>query len=115
MPMEDGYVVGLDNGGTANNATVRTVFLVGPDKRPKKKENGYNIANIFSTTLRDTGEVALVDGDTEKISGNKVKRLVTVRTGVDQETAKKIVKLLKESKVKVQGSIQVPGHSFGAY
>jgi nitrite reductase (NO-forming)/hydroxylamine reductase len=41
--------------------------LVAPDKRPKKKENSYNIDNIFATTLRDTGEVALIDGDTKKI------------------------------------------------
>ncbi len=41
--------------------------LVPPDKRPKKKMNSYNIENIFSTTLRDTGEVALIDGDTKKI------------------------------------------------
>jgi nitrite reductase (NO-forming) / hydroxylamine reductase len=36
-------------------------------KRPTKKMNNYNIANIFSTTLRDSGEVALIDGDTKKI------------------------------------------------
>ena len=41
--------------------------IIAPDKRPKKKMNDYNIANIFSTTLRDTGEVALIDGDTKKI------------------------------------------------
>ncbi len=41
--------------------------IIAPEKRPKKKMNDYNIANIFSTTLRDTGEVALVDGDTKKI------------------------------------------------
>jgi len=41
--------------------------LVPPDQRPKKKMNSYNIANIFSTTLRDTGEVALIDGDTKQI------------------------------------------------
>jgi len=41
--------------------------LIAPDKRPKKKENKYNIENIFSTTLRDTGEVALIDGDTKQI------------------------------------------------
>ena len=29
--------------------------------------NNYNIDNIFSITLRDTGEVALIDGDTKKI------------------------------------------------
>ncbi|OWW21481.1 cytochrome D1 domain-containing protein [Noviherbaspirillum denitrificans] len=36
-------------------------------KRPTRKMNNYNIANIFSTTLRDSGEVALIDGDTKKI------------------------------------------------
>jgi len=41
--------------------------IVPPEKRPKKKMNNYNIENIFSTTLRDTGEVALIDGDTKKI------------------------------------------------
>jgi len=41
--------------------------IVPPEKRPKKKMNSYNIENIFSTTLRDTGEVALIDGDTKKI------------------------------------------------
>ncbi|MBK9134704.1 MAG: c-type cytochrome [Betaproteobacteria bacterium] len=41
--------------------------IVPPELRPKKKENNYNIANIFSTTLRDAGEVALIDGDTKKI------------------------------------------------
>jgi len=41
--------------------------LVAPKDRPTKKMNSYNIANIFSTTLRDTGEVALIDGDTKQI------------------------------------------------
>jgi uncharacterized protein YajQ (UPF0234 family) len=45
-------------------------------------------------------------GDVEKVSGNKVKQAVTVRTGVEQELAKKIVRLLKDGKLKVQGSIQ---------
>ena len=37
------------------------------DKRPKKKMNKYNIENIFSVTLRDAGQVALIDGDTKEI------------------------------------------------
>ncbi|MEW6703832.1 MAG: cytochrome D1 domain-containing protein [Pseudomonadota bacterium] len=41
--------------------------IVPPEQRPKKKMNNYNIENIFSTTLRDTGEVALIDGDTKQI------------------------------------------------
>jgi len=35
-----------------------------------------------------------------------VKQVVTIRVGVEQELAKKIVKLVKESKMKVQASIQ---------
>src|SRR5690606_30767066 len=42
----------------------------------------------------------------EKVSGNKVKRSCTVKVGVETELAKKIVKLIKESKLKVQASIQ---------
>jgi nitrite reductase (NO-forming)/hydroxylamine reductase len=41
--------------------------IVPTAQRPKKKMNSYNIDNIFSTTLRDSGEVALIDGDTKKI------------------------------------------------
>ena len=42
----------------------------------------------------------------EKVSGNKVKRNCTVKVGVETELAKKIVKQLKDSKLKVQASIQ---------
>jgi nitrite reductase (NO-forming)/hydroxylamine reductase len=41
--------------------------LVPVDKRPTTKQNDYNIDNIFAVTLRDSGEVALIDGDTKKI------------------------------------------------
>jgi len=40
---------------------------VAPKDRPTKKMNKFNIENIFSTTLRDTGEIALIDGDTKQI------------------------------------------------
>ena len=42
----------------------------------------------------------------EKVSGNRVKQDITVRVGVDQDLGKKIVKLIKDSKLKVQSSIQ---------
>jgi nitrite reductase (NO-forming)/hydroxylamine reductase len=41
--------------------------VIPPAQRPTRKMNAYNIENIFSTTLRDSGEVALIDGDTKKI------------------------------------------------
>jgi uncharacterized protein YajQ (UPF0234 family) len=45
-------------------------------------------------------------GTAEKISGNKVKQAVTVRAGVAQDLAKTIVRMLKDSKLKAQASIQ---------
>jgi cyclic-di-GMP-binding protein len=44
--------------------------------------------------------------DPEKIGGDKVKQKLTIRNGVEQELAKRIVKLLKDSKMKVTASIQ---------
>ncbi len=35
--------------------------------RPTKQMNSFNLKNMFSVTLRDTGEVALIDGDTKEI------------------------------------------------
>lgn len=49
---------------------------------------------------------ALKPGDPEKVSGNKMKQVVTVRTGIEQELAKKIQRLIKDGKLKVQASIQ---------
>ncbi|HEW97748.1 MAG: nitrite reductase [Candidatus Parabeggiatoa sp. nov. 3] len=41
--------------------------IVPPNKRPTKKENNYDIENIFSVTLRDINKIALIDGDTKEI------------------------------------------------
>ena len=45
-------------------------------------------------------------GKIEKIGGDKVKQLIKIKNGIETEDAKKIVKVLKESKMKVQASIQ---------
>ena len=42
-------------------------LIVPPEQRPKQPMNKINLKNVFSVTLRDTGEVALIDGDTKKI------------------------------------------------
>ena len=57
-------------------------------------------------TKRNIDVRCLDKGKSEKISGNKVKQSVTIKTGVETELAKKIVKLVKDSKLKVQASIQ---------
>lgn len=41
--------------------------LVEVKDRPTKQLNKLNLKNVFSVTLRDTGEVALIDGDTKEI------------------------------------------------
>jgi nitrite reductase (NO-forming)/hydroxylamine reductase len=59
-------------GMTEMKATWKVV--VPPAKRPKKKMNPLNLENLFSVTLRDVGQVALIDGDSKKI-------VATVPTG----------------------------------
>lgn len=49
-------------------------LIVPPEKRPKKQMNKLDLSNLFSVTLRDTGQVALIDGDTHEI-------VTTVDTG----------------------------------
>lgn len=41
--------------------------VIPPAERPKKQENNLNLENLFSVTLRDSGEIALIDGDSKKI------------------------------------------------
>ncbi len=48
----------------------------------------------------------LEHGELQKAGGNKVKQELKVRVGVEQDLAKRIVKLLKDAKFKVQASIQ---------
>ena len=42
-------------------------IVVPPEKRPTRKMNNYNIETLLTVTLRDAGQVALIDGDTKKI------------------------------------------------
>ncbi|GHU06381.1 UPF0234 protein [Betaproteobacteria bacterium] len=45
-------------------------------------------------------------GELQKVSGNKLKQEVRVQVGIEQELSKKIVRLLKDAKLKVQAAIQ---------
>ena len=66
------------------------------------------VLDVLRTRLakRSVDVRSLEPGAVEKISGDKVKRLVTVKVGIPQEKAKQMQKLIKDSKLKVAASIQ---------
>ena len=55
---------------------------------------------------RDVDVRCLDYAKVEKVSGNKYKQAITVKVGVETDLAKKLVRLIKDSKLKVQASIQ---------
>jgi uncharacterized protein YajQ (UPF0234 family) len=57
-------------------------------------------------TKRNVDVRFLDKGDVQKIGGDKVKQVLKVRSGIETEQAKKITRLLKDSKLKVQAAIQ---------
>jgi cyclic-di-GMP-binding protein len=74
-------------------------------------DDDFKLGQVYDVLIgklakRNVDVRALDQGKPEKIGGDKVKQAITVRTGVDQELGKKIVKLIKDNKLKVQASIQ---------
>ena len=61
---------------------------------------------INKMTKRGIDTRVLEEGKKEKVSGNKMKEIITVKNGIAQELGKKMIKLIKDSKMKVQASIQ---------
>jgi uncharacterized protein YajQ (UPF0234 family) len=62
---------------------------------------------LLNKMTRRQVDVRFLDqGKVEKMGGDKAKQELTVRNGIPQEEAKKIVALIKNSKMKVQASIQ---------
>ena len=57
-------------------------------------------------TKRNVDVRFLDRGDVQKIGGDKVKQVIKVRDGIETELGKKIQRLIKDSKIKVQASIQ---------
>ena len=57
-------------------------------------------------TKRNVDVRFLDKGAVQKIGGDKVKQVIKVRNGIESELAKKIQKTIKESKLKLQASIQ---------
>jgi cyclic-di-GMP-binding protein len=61
---------------------------------------------IAKCTKRGVDTRVLDTQESQTISGNKVKQLIKLKEGISQELGKKIVKAIKDSKMKVQASIQ---------
>ena len=57
-------------------------------------------------TKRNVDVRFLDKGKVEKVGGDKVKQVIKVRNGIEAETAKKIQRMVKDSKLKVQAAIQ---------
>lgn len=57
-------------------------------------------------TKRNVDVRYLDKGEVQKVGGDKVRQIVKVRSGIETEQAKKITRLLKDSKLKVQAAIQ---------
>src|SRR5215208_1452897 len=73
--------------------------------------NDTATTEIYTLSLHDAlpiFDVRFLDRSAkiEKIGGDKVKQVLTVKSGIDSETAKKIQTLVKQSKLKVQAAIQ---------
>ncbi len=57
-------------------------------------------------TKRSVDVRFLDKGDVQKVGGDKVKQVIKVRNGIESDLAKKIQRLIKDSKLKVQAAIQ---------
>jgi cyclic-di-GMP-binding protein len=61
---------------------------------------------IAKVVRRDIEAQALDFGPHEKAGGDMVRQTVSIHNGIDIETARKVVKLIKDTKLKVQAAIQ---------
>ncbi|MEH3086703.1 MAG: YajQ family cyclic di-GMP-binding protein [Xylophilus ampelinus] len=57
-------------------------------------------------TKREVDVRFLDKGEVQKIGGDKVKQVIKIRNGIESELAKKIQRIVKDSKLKVQAAIQ---------
>ena len=112
--------VELKNAIEQTNKEVSTRFdFKGSDARVEQKEleltlfadDDFKLGQVKDVMLNKMAkrgvDVRLLDEkDRTKIGGDKVKQIINVKNGIETELAKKIVKYLKDAKLKVTASIQ---------
>lgn len=110
----------LKNAVEQANKEISTRFdFKGSDARIEQKEleltlyadDDFKLGQVKDVLLNKMAkrgvDVRLLDEKKkEKIGGDKVKQIIGVKNGIETDLAKKIVKLIKDSKIKVTGSIQ---------
>ena len=111
--------VALKNAVDQANKEVSTRFdFKGSDARIEQSDteltlfadDEFKLDQIYDVLIskmakRNVDVRSIKKGNVEKVGGDKVKQVITVRTGVDQELGKKIIKLMKDAKLKVQAGI----------
>ena len=102
------------------NKEISTRFdFKGSDARVEQKENDLTAFADSDFQLQQVKDVLtnklakrkvdvrfLDEGKIEKIGGDKVKQVIKIKNGIESDAAKKIVRVIKDSKMKVQASIQ---------
>jgi uncharacterized protein YajQ (UPF0234 family) len=118
--VSEANIVEVKNAVDQSNKEISTRFdFKGSDARVEQKEReltAYADSEFQLNQVRDvlTGkmvkrnvDVRFLDiGKIEKIGGDKVKQVIKIRNGIESDAAKKIVRIIKDSKMKVQASIQ---------
>jgi uncharacterized protein YajQ (UPF0234 family) len=113
-------MVEVRNALDQTNKEISTRFdFKGSDARVEQKENDLTAFADSDFQLQQVRDVLtnklskrkvdvrfLDEGKIEKIGGDKVKQVIKIKNGIEGETAKKIVRVIKDSKMKVQASIQ---------
>lgn len=112
--------VEVKNAVEQSNKEITTRFdFKGSDARVEQKERELTafadsefqlsqVRDVLTTKMSKRNvDVRFLDlGKIEKIGGDKVKQVIKVKNGIESEAAKKIQRLIKDSKIKVQASIQ---------
>ncbi len=118
--VSEANLVEVRNALDQSNKEITTRFdFKGSDARIDQKEheltayadNDFQLGQVRDVltnkmSRRDVDVRFLDLGKIEKISGDKVKQVIKIKKGIESDAAKKIVRLIKDSKLKVQASIQ---------
>ena len=118
--VSEANIVEVRNAVDQANKEISTRFdFKGSDARIEQKEHeltAFADADFQLAQVRDVltnklvkrnVDVRFLDiGKVEKIGGDKVKQVIKIKNGIESDDAKKIVRQIKDSKMKVQASIQ---------